>query len=203
MRQSAVDDCSAILFRFGISVSTAAAIDVGGTETVFLDGASRPNPLLAQHPGLMLFDRGFTQEALGTAAHEEADFLDKSTIAKFERRFDLVYSFDTIEHVSNPFLFAEHLISITRPGGHIYLATVFQWMYHPSPEDYFRFSPAGLRELFENPANGLRDECTVLWCGWGTDPKGTALLARRKGTGATDVTARHEAVCASVPELLA
>ena len=56
MRQSAVDDCFAILFRFGIPVSTAAAIDVGGTETVFLDGASKPNPLLERHPGLVLFD---------------------------------------------------------------------------------------------------------------------------------------------------
>lgn len=56
---------------------------------------------------------------------------------------------------------------------------VFEWPYHPSPEDYFRFTPAGLRELFLSPLNHLREEIQILWCDWGTDGKGVSLLGRR------------------------
>jgi SAM-dependent methyltransferase len=200
VRQSAVDDCFGVLSHFGVPAG-GTVIDVGGTETVCLDGRPERNPLLERHPGLVLLDGGYTQQALGTTAHTEADFLDGSLIEAIEQAFDLVYCFDTLEHVSNPFLFSQHLLAITKPGGHIYVATVFEWMYHPSPEDYFRFSPSGLRELFRNPLNGLRDECTVLWHGWGTDPKGTALLARREPAAARRGGA-PATVCASVPELL-
>jgi hypothetical protein len=50
------------------------------------------------------------------------------------------------------------MIFVAKPGGYIYVATVFEWPYHPSPEDYFRFIPAGLRELFLSPGkinNGM------------------------------------------------
>jgi SAM-dependent methyltransferase len=200
MRQSAVDDCARVLAHFGVVTDGASAIDVGGTETVFLDGAMARNPLLVAHPELLLLDEGFTQDALGTTADACVDFLDPAVVERLTGRFDLVYTFDTLEHVPNPFQFAEHLIAVTKPGGHIYLATVFEWMYHPSPEDYFRFSPTGLYELFRSPLNARRDECRVLWYGWGTDPKGTALLARRGGVQSEATQAG--AACASVPELV-
>jgi SAM-dependent methyltransferase len=200
MRQSAVNDCMQVLSHFGVATDGGAAIDVGGTQTVCLDGQVGRNPLLDVHPGLLLLDEGFTQAALGTSADTSADFLDPAVVRGLEKRFDLVYTFDTLEHVANPFRFAEHLIAVTRPGGHLYVATVFQWMYHPSPEDYFRYSPTGLLELFRSPLNARRDECTVLWYGWGTDPKGTALLARRNGTRTTQT--QREALCAAVPDLV-
>jgi len=199
MRQSAVNDCMHVLKHFGVTID-GGAIDVGGTETVCLDGELGRNPLLDVHPELLLLDEGFTQDVLGTSADASADFLDPAVVCGLEKRFDLAYTFDTLEHVANPFKFAEHLIAVTKPGGHIYVATVFEWMYHPSPEDYFRFSPSGLLELFRSPLNARRDECTVLWYGWGTDPKGTALLARRNGIKSTAI--QRDALCAAVPELV-
>jgi hypothetical protein len=50
--------------------------------------------------------------------------------------------------VSDPFTFCRNLVRVAKPGGLIYLATVFSWEYHPSPQDYFRFSPEGLRQCF-------------------------------------------------------
>jgi hypothetical protein len=46
MRYSALFDCLQIFDRFGIDPSQGAAIDVGGTEIVYLDGIPSPNPLL-------------------------------------------------------------------------------------------------------------------------------------------------------------
>jgi len=183
MRKSAISDCIRILKHYCVDPSCGEVIDVGGTETVYLDTALARNPLLELSPNLTFLDKGFNVEFIGTKANEVLDFLDSSPISHLQGGFGLVYCFDTLEHVSNPFLFCEHLIYITKPGGYTYVATVFEWPYHPSPEDYFRFSPAGLRELFQSPLNRLRDEFSVLWCDWGSDRKGVALLGQRCPTG--------------------
>jgi SAM-dependent methyltransferase len=181
MRKSAVKDCLRILRHFGIDPSSAEAIDVGGTETVYLDTGFARNPLLDISPKVVFLDRGFNVEVIGTKADEVVDFLNSKSILHLRDRFDLVYCFDTLEHASNPFRFCEHLIYITKPDGYIYVATVFEWPYHPSPQDYFRFSPEGLRECFENPVNLYRDEVVVLWCDWESDRRAVALLGQRRG----------------------
>ena len=137
---------------------------LAGPETVYLDTILACNPLFELSPNQTFLDKGFNVDSIGTKADKVVDFLDSSSISHLQGRFDLVYCFDTLEHISNPFLFCEHLIYITKPGGYVYMATVFEWPYHPSPEDDFRFSPAGLRELFHSPLNKLRDEFSVLWC---------------------------------------
>jgi SAM-dependent methyltransferase len=174
------------------------AIDIGGTETVYLDDGFAPNPLLELSPGLELLDRGFNVDVVGTSADHVVDFLDPAVASRLEGRFDLVYCFDTLEHVSDPFRFAEHLVRILKPGGHLYLATVFQWAYHPSPEDYFRFSPIGLLEVFTGPVNVMRGQFDPLWLGWGTDPRGVVILGRRGDARPLD----RSSPPIGVPELL-
>jgi SAM-dependent methyltransferase len=129
---------------------TPAATDVIVTET----------PLLTSVPGIQFFDRGFNAAAIDTVADIEGDFLLERDVAPLVNQFDIVFCFDTLEHVSDPFAFCRNLVRIARPGGHIYLATVFSWEYHPSPKDYFRFSPDGLRECFANAGGKILD------CGW-------------------------------------
>jgi len=179
MRKSAVEDCLVVLNHFGIDPKRAKAIDVGGAREVNLDGAFIGNPLMRLCPDLTLLDGGFSVEKIGTDADTVGDFLNEGTILPLKSRFDLVFSFDTLEHVKNPFLFSEHLIAITRPGGYVFAATVFSWSYHPAPEDYYRFSPAGLRELFENSYNRNSGEFSVLHCSWGSDQKGVVLFGQR------------------------
>lgn len=118
------------------------------------------NPLLTSVPGIQFFDRGFNAEAIDTVADIDGDFLIEQDVAPLVDQFDIVFCFDTLEHVSDPFTFCRNLVRIARPGGHVYLATVFSWEYHPSPKDYFRFSPDGLRECFANT------NMHILECGW-------------------------------------
>jgi hypothetical protein len=188
MRRSAVSDCLGLLAHFGIDPAVGEAIDVGGTETVYLDDSFQPNPLRAISPHLTLLDRGFNVETVGTKTDHELDFLDPAVADRLAASFDLTYSFDTLEHVSEPFLFCEHLVRITRPSGYIFIATVFSWPYHPSPEDYFRYSPTGLRECFLGPRNPHAGEVEVLWCGWDDDQRGVELLARRVEPGTPAVS---------------
>jgi len=183
MRQAAVSDCLRVLEYFGVDSRATPAIDVGGTPEVALQVGravtNRRNPLLEVNPEIRFLDRGFNIELLKTRADTVVDFLDEEQIAPLERRFNLVFSFDTLEHVSNPFKFCEHLARIAKPGGFIYVATVFTFAYHPSPEDYYRFSPSGLRQCFTDAANRMAGSTTVVWSGWGSDSYGVSLLAYR------------------------
>lgn len=53
-----------------------------------------------------------------------------------------------LEHVRRPWLLAEHLTSVIRAGGALYMSVPWVWRYHPYPDDYFRFSWRGIIELF-------------------------------------------------------
>jgi hypothetical protein len=53
-----------------------------------------------------------------------------------------------MEHVKKPWLFADNLSALTRPGGRLYISVPWVWRYHPYPDDYFRFSWKGVMELF-------------------------------------------------------
>ena len=61
--------------------------------------------------------------------------------------FDLVVSQETVEHVSDPFKAVREMVRVLRPGGRIYLQVPFVIGYHPGPEDYWRFTRAGVSEL--------------------------------------------------------
>lgn len=61
--------------------------------------------------------------------------------------FDLVIAQETLEHVADPFSAVAEMARILRPGGRLYLQAPFVLGYHPGPEDYWRFTAAGMREL--------------------------------------------------------
>ena len=62
---------------------------------------------------------------------------------------DFVYSHDAFEHISKPWIAARNIERILKPGGVVFIATIFAWRYHPVPKDYWRFSHEGLVELFD------------------------------------------------------
>ena len=190
MRQSAVEHALQTFRRYGLDLDTVKCIDVGGTRHVYLETEHvrqltpheklkndilhvlgektrvskevivTQNPLIEKIRDLRFLDRGFNADAIETLSDIEADFLVEADVAPLTNTFDLVLSFDTLEHVSDPFTFCNNLLRVAKPEGYIYLQTVFKWDYHPSPKDYFRFSPDGLRECFS------RSGGEMLECDW-------------------------------------
>ncbi|MBN1439310.1 MAG: class I SAM-dependent methyltransferase [Anaerolineales bacterium] len=63
--------------------------------------------------------------------------------------FALVLSQETVEHIADPFRAVREMARVLRPGGTLYLQAPFVIGYHPGPEDYWRFSRAGMRRLVE------------------------------------------------------
>lgn len=64
--------------------------------------------------------------------------------------FDAIFSFDVLEHVTDPFLCARELTRVLKPGGYLYLDLPFLQLEHGYPHHYFNATRMGLRRLFNN-----------------------------------------------------
>jgi SAM-dependent methyltransferase len=66
--------------------------------------------------------------------------------------FELVLCTQVLEHCDDPAQAVRELRRVTAPGGRVLASTHGVQVYHPSPQDLWRWTHAGLRRLFE--ANG-------------------------------------------------
>jgi SAM-dependent methyltransferase len=89
--------------------------------------------------------------------------------------FDLVLCTQVLEHCDDPAQAVRELRRVTAPGGRVLASTHGTQVYHPSPQDYWRWTHAGLTRLFETGAD---------WASVGVSPgAGTATtLAMLLGT---------------------
>lgn len=146
---------------------------IGGEPRIKHPIDIQPNPLKDLFPGLEFLDRGFNQEHIGTNQDYTIDFTFDDQVNPFVDSFDMVFSFDTLEHVNEPRAFARNMLRVVKPGGWAYLQTVFRYQYHPSPQDYFRFSPEGLREVFKDAAGDIVE------CDWENVEESPYILLRK------------------------
>lgn len=80
--------------------------------------------------------------------------------AYYRDYFGMAVCLNVIEHVVNPFAVFDALYAIMKQDSLLIISTVFSFPYHPSPRDYWRFSPDCLQMLAEY-AN-----FTILECDW-------------------------------------
>jgi SAM-dependent methyltransferase len=73
-----------------------------------------------------------------------------------EGLFDVVYSTAVFEHLAMPWVVAEEIAQVLKPGGLVFVETHFSYSSHERPWHFFQFSDMGLRALF-SPALGF--EC--------------------------------------------
>lgn len=71
-----------------------------------------------------------------------------------EGPFDLVFSTAVFEHLAMPWVVAEEIARVVKPGGHVLVETHFSYSAHERPWHFFQFSDMGLRALF-SPALGF------------------------------------------------
>jgi SAM-dependent methyltransferase len=67
--------------------------------------------------------------------------------------FDIVLCTQVLEHCDDPAQAVRELRRVTAPGGRVLASTHGVQVYHPSPQDYWRWTHAGLRRLFEERAD--------------------------------------------------
>ncbi|MBS1525889.1 MAG: class I SAM-dependent methyltransferase [Bacteroidetes bacterium] len=75
------------------------------------------------------------------------DFDSKTTLP--DNFVDIILSTQVLEHVDSPSGYLAEAFRLLKPGGHIILSTHGYWFYHPTPNDYWRWTSAGLRKTIE------------------------------------------------------
>jgi SAM-dependent methyltransferase len=63
--------------------------------------------------------------------------------------FDLVICEQVLEHVPDLFTAVKNLFALCRPGGLLLVSTPFLLRIHGTPDDFWRFTPNGLKQLLE------------------------------------------------------
>lgn len=63
-------------------------------------------------------------------------------------KFFHVDCMSVLEHSRRPWLLSANIEKLLAPGGTIFLTVPFVWRVHSYPSDYWRFTAAGVRELF-------------------------------------------------------
>ena len=68
----------------------------------------------------------------------------------FSRKsFDGVICTEVLEHLPEPEACLCEIKRVLKTGGRVYVTTPMTWYLHYEPNDYFRFTPYGLKYLFE------------------------------------------------------
>lgn len=66
--------------------------------------------------------------------------------------YDVVLCTQVLEHVDDPARAVRELHRVAAPGGRVLASTHGVMLYHPNPQDLWRWTHAGLRRLFESAA---------------------------------------------------
>jgi SAM-dependent methyltransferase len=86
-------------------------------------------------------------------AHEHSIRQDGSLSAE-SAAFEMVTSFQVLEHVWDLAMYLGEARRVLKPGGSLLLSTHGSWFYHPHPGDYRRWTREGLQREVE--AHGFR-----------------------------------------------
>jgi hypothetical protein len=70
--------------------------------------------------------------------------------AEWTGRFSGVLCSEVLEHVARPWLALPKLREIMQPGGWMVVTTLTSFPIHGFPDDYYRYTPSGLKLLLED-----------------------------------------------------
>src|ERR1700754_118888 len=97
---------------------------------------------------------------LNPLAEHHIDFDSKTTLP--DNYADIILSNQVLEHVDSPSGYLEEALRILKPGGSMILTTHGYWLYHPTPNDYWRWTSAGLRKTVEKEAFTIKSFTGIL-----------------------------------------
>ncbi|MHC1696847.1 MAG: methyltransferase domain-containing protein [Geobacteraceae bacterium] len=88
--------------------------------------------------------------------------VDMQCMPYYDDFYDVVVSDQVIEHLADPARAVSECGRVLRPGGLAIITSCFLNPLHPSPNDYWRFSPEGMQHLFND-----EDWEIIEYGGWG------------------------------------
>lgn len=92
---------------------------------------------------------GVRYQGADIEGRHEIGIRSDGSLAAGDGTFDVVTSFSVLEHVWDLAQYLAEARRVLKPGGWLLLSTHGNWFYHPHPEDYRRWTGAGLRREVE------------------------------------------------------
>jgi SAM-dependent methyltransferase len=100
-------------------------------------------------PYLPFFERASDYVGVDVVANEYADVIAPvEALPLDDASFDLVLCVQVLEHADDPAQAVRELHRVTKPGGRVLASTHGTQVYHPSPQDHWRWTHTGLERLF-------------------------------------------------------
>lgn len=133
--------------RDAVAAAPAGPVLALGVRTARIEDDRR---LRARFPG---------REVIGVDIHPGTGVDVVADVHELDRTFGaaiaaIVYSGSLLEHVAAPWLVARACAAVLVPGGYSLHHAPWAWPTHAEPNDFWRMSPEGLRQLF-TPALGF------------------------------------------------
>jgi SAM-dependent methyltransferase len=66
-----------------------------------------------------------------------------------ENSFSLAICCSVMEHTDKPWVMAQNISRLLKKDGLLFVSVPWVWRYHKYPDDYFRYSPAGIKALYD------------------------------------------------------
>ena len=90
-------------------------------------------------------DADYVAADLAGNPHATVHLNPDGTLPEPDEGFDAVLSTQVLEHVADPGVYLAEAYRVLRPGGRMLLSTHGTFVYHPDPDDYWRWTSAGLQ----------------------------------------------------------
>jgi SAM-dependent methyltransferase len=97
--------------------------------------------------GFFAPDVDYVAADLAGNPHATLELNPDGTVPLEDGSCDAVVSTQVLEHVVDPGLYLGECARVLRPGGRMLLSTHGFMVYHPDPDDYWRWTCAGLRKV--------------------------------------------------------
>lgn len=110
------------------------------TDAVVLDIGASGNDHREYFPNRTTLDIDASKNADVVGDAHNLPFKDAS--------FEVVVCSEMLEHADDPRRVISEIGRVLKPGGRVILTTRFAFPIHDAPNDYWRFTPNGLRKLF-------------------------------------------------------
>jgi SAM-dependent methyltransferase len=119
-----------------------------GGEVLLLDVGGRGRPYAALASSALAPAGYRTRHIVADPGADSEIICLAERLAVRDGAAGLVLCTQVLEHVPDPSAAVKEMARVLLPGGACLLTTHGTWFYHPDPEDYWRWTGAGLRRLF-------------------------------------------------------